>query len=61
MDVVAGVYLSEAQNPISPPFHNVYMHTIYSFTQGRGGVGGELSDREGEGETDHKAGLKKPT
>jgi hypothetical protein len=37
-DFLAGVYLSEAQNPIlppPPPTHCVYMLTVYLFTQGR--------------------------
>jgi hypothetical protein len=30
---VAGVYLSEAQNPIPlPPLHTVYVFTVYLFT-----------------------------
>jgi hypothetical protein len=42
---VAGVYLSEAQNPNPPPLHIVYMYTVYLFTQaGRA----ELNQREGE-------------
>jgi hypothetical protein len=38
--MAAGVYLSEAQNPIPPPpLHTVYLYTEYFFTQGmRGGV-----------------------
>jgi hypothetical protein len=40
MDFAAGVYLSEAQNPITPP----PLHThVYLFTQ----KGGELNQREG--------------
>ncbi len=30
-DFAAGVYLSEAQNPI-PPLHTVYVYTVYLFT-----------------------------
>jgi hypothetical protein len=33
---VAGFYLSEAQNPILPALHTVYVYTIYLFTQRRG-------------------------
>jgi hypothetical protein len=40
MDFVAGVYLSEDQNPIPPPS----LRTVYLFTQGKGG---ELNQREG--------------
>jgi hypothetical protein len=36
-DFAAGVYLSEAENPISPPLHTVYVYTVYLFTQGRRG------------------------
>jgi hypothetical protein len=41
MHFAAGVYLSQAQNPIPhPPLHTVYMYTVYFFTQEReGGVG----------------------
>ncbi len=40
-DFAAGIYLSEAQNPIPPPpLQTVYVYTVYLFTQGRG-EGGE--------------------
>jgi hypothetical protein len=38
-DFAADVYLSEAQNPISPP--PLYVYSVYLFTKGRGGGGGE--------------------
>jgi hypothetical protein len=41
---VAGVYLSEAQNPILPTVHTVYLKAVYLFTQGRGG--GERGEPE---------------
>jgi hypothetical protein len=34
-DIVAGVYLSDAQNPIPPSLHSVYVYTVYLFTKGR--------------------------
>ncbi len=37
MDFAAGVYLSEARNPIPPPLPTVYVYKVYLFTQGRGG------------------------
>ncbi len=42
-DFTAGVYLSEAQNPITPP---PPLHTVYIFAL-EGGEGGELNQREG--------------
>jgi hypothetical protein len=48
MDFAAVVYLSESQNSITPrPLHNVYMYTVYFFTQGKGGGGFEL-EKSGE-------------
>jgi hypothetical protein len=38
-DFAAGVYLLEAQNPIPPPPHTVYVYPVYLFTQGKGGGG----------------------
>jgi hypothetical protein len=35
-----------APEPHLPPFHSVYVHTVYLFTQGRGD-GRELNLREG--------------
>jgi hypothetical protein len=29
VDFAAGVYLSEAQNPIPPPLHTVYVYQVY--------------------------------
>ncbi len=48
MDFAAGIYLSEAQNPIPPPLHTVYVYTVYSILihTGKGG-GEELNQREG--------------
>ncbi len=57
----AGVYLSEAQNPIPPPpLHTVYVYKVYLFSQGRE-EGGELNQREGlEGQQFTKLGSKIP-
>jgi hypothetical protein len=49
---------SEAQNPIPPPLHNVYVYTVYLFTHVRGG---ELNQREREGATAHKSVPRIPT
>jgi hypothetical protein len=50
MDFAAGVYLVEAQNPISPPAvtHCICVYSLLIHT-GKGG-GGELNQREGERE-----------
>ncbi len=45
MDFAVGVYLSQAQNPLAPLLHIIYMYTVYLFTQGRVE---ELNQREGE-------------
>jgi hypothetical protein len=60
-DYAAGVYFSEAQNPIPPsPLHTVYVYTVYVLIYtGKGG--GDLNHREGEMITVHKAGSKIPT
>ncbi len=42
-DFAAGVYLSEAQNPIPAPS---LLHTVYVYTSSHGG-GRELNQREG--------------
>ncbi len=56
-DFAAGAYLSEAQNPIPPPpFHIVYLFTVYLFTQRRGG--GEKLKRRLEGQQFTKLGRK---
>jgi hypothetical protein len=48
-DFAAGIYLSEAQNPITPPppytLHTVYVYPVNLFIRGRGG--GRLNQREG--------------
>ncbi len=56
-----GVYLSDAQNPIPPSLHSVYVYTgtQYTYLLRAGGVG-ELNQREGRGSTFHKAGSKTP-
>jgi hypothetical protein len=53
---VYNVYLSEAENPMPPPLHTVYVYTVYLFTQGGGG--GHLNQREGANV--HKARSKIP-
>jgi hypothetical protein len=70
-DFAAGVYLSEAQNPIlPPPLYTVYvytciLYTVYLFTLGSGGVGvgvfGSVKPEIREEGTFHKAGSKIPT
>jgi hypothetical protein len=50
-DFAAGVYLSEAQNPIPPPLNTVYVCTANLFTQGRGEGGRVEPERRGEGAT----------
>ncbi len=60
-DFAAGVYLSEAQNPILHALHTVYVYTVYLFNirTGKGGGAGEIWTREkGRGATVHKAGQK---
>jgi hypothetical protein len=36
-DFAAVVYLSEPESRILSPLHNVFVHTEYLFTQGKGG------------------------
>ena len=44
-DFAAGVYLSEALNPIPPPsLHTLHVYKVHLFTQ-RIGEGGELNQR----------------
>jgi hypothetical protein len=54
--------MSEAQNPIPvpPPFHNIYVYTVYLFTQrsGKGGGGTVEPERRGEGQQFTKLGRK---
>ncbi len=46
-DFAADVYLFDAQDPISPPLHTVYVYTAHIFIHtGKGGGGGESWTRE---------------
>jgi hypothetical protein len=45
MDFGAGVYLSEAQNPI-PPLYNVYVYPLYSILIHTGKGAKEINQRE---------------
>ncbi len=48
--LAAGVYLSEAPDPLPPPppRYTLYEYILlYLFTQGRGGVGGRVRRLEG--------------
>jgi hypothetical protein len=57
MDFAAGVPLSEAHNPMSPPLHTVYVYyTVYLLARGGGG----LNQREGRG-SNSQSGSKIPT
>jgi hypothetical protein len=48
MDFAAGVYLSEAQDPI-PPAYTLHMCKQYTYSIGKGGTGGGgLNQRESE-------------
>ncbi len=53
MYFAAGVDQSEVQNPITPP----PLHTVYLFTQGKGG-GESLTREKGRGAIVHKARSK---
>jgi len=57
----AGVYLSEAQNPIPPPLSLTHCIRLFSMLGHTGTEGGDLNQREGERATVHKAGSKIPT
>ncbi len=60
-DFPAGVYLSEAQNPIPPPLHTVYVYTVYLllFNTWKRGGGRVEPERRLEGQqTVHKADSK---
>jgi len=60
-DFAAGVYLSEAQNPIPPLTYCIRVYSILIHT-GKGGRGEERGTREKvRGATVHKAGSKIPT
>jgi hypothetical protein len=54
-DFAAGVFLSEAQNPISPPLHTIRVNTS---TLGRWGGGRFEPERRGEGQQFTKLGRK---
>jgi hypothetical protein len=54
-DFAAGVYLSEAQNPIPPPPYTLYMCI---FTQRREGEGKVEPERKLEGQKFRKLGRK---
>jgi hypothetical protein len=58
MVFAAGVYLSESQNPLPPPFHSVYANTVLLFTQGRGEEGRVEPERRLEGQQFTKLGRK---
>jgi hypothetical protein len=45
-------------DPILPPLHTVYVYTVYLFTQGGGGRGGELTREKVRGAIVQKDGRK---
>ncbi len=47
-DFAAGVYLSEAPNPITPPLYTLYTCIMLQIHKGKGGRRGDLNQREGE-------------
>jgi hypothetical protein len=50
MDFAAGVYLYETHTPYSiPPPYTPHTCTQYTYSHWEGGEGGELNQREGEG------------
>jgi hypothetical protein len=59
-DFAAGVYLSEAQNPIPPPplTHCICVYSILLFTQGRRERGRVEPERRGKGQQFTKLGRK---
>ncbi len=50
-DFAAGVYLSEAQTPITPSPYTAYVYTLDLFTREGGGGGGNWTREKGKGAT----------
>jgi hypothetical protein len=59
MDFAAGVYLSEAQNPIPP--YTLYTCIQYTYSHREGREGESLIREKVRGALVHKAGSKIPT